>query len=136
MKNYALNKKYTPPKWAIMERFEVKLSDGAEPYMIRWRIIQTPILGVYIHKFNSHDASMLHDHPWSFFSFVLKGGYWERRSYGPNLYHVRWFNAKRANHPHYVEVLDKTPTWTLVIAGRRQREWGFIDRAGNWTKYV
>src|SRR3954449_5709224 len=68
------------PKWAFMERFEVPDYDGDGNYLTRLRIVQTPWFGVYLHRFDGPDPRpTLHDHPWPFLSFVLRGGYTERR---------------------------------------------------------
>jgi hypothetical protein len=52
-------------------------NDDGVPYMIR-RAINTRFGGVKLHHIlRSDDDRDLHDHPWSFLSIVLKGGYWE-----------------------------------------------------------
>lgn len=34
-----------------------------------------------------------------------------------------------------VDRLHRTPTWTLLLVGRRCREWGYLDPDGTWTRY-
>jgi hypothetical protein len=52
-------------------------NDDGDVYMVR-RAFNTPLGGVKLHHIlRSDDDRDLHDHPWSFLSIVLKGGYWE-----------------------------------------------------------
>lgn len=48
-------------------------------YMRRWILLQCPLFSVRLHKFMRSDHDVLHDHPWSFFTLILSGGYWEDR---------------------------------------------------------
>lgn len=103
----------------------------AKDHLHRLRIIQTPWFGVYLHKFLVPDIEVLHDHPWSFRSVALRGGYTEMvpevRGVGVRPHYVKRFNSKRAEDSHYIIELWRVPTWTLICVGRRRREWGFFD---------
>lgn len=126
------------PRWAFMERFEVPDYDDPETnYLTRWRIIQTPWFGIYLHRMDGPDSrATLHDHPWPFVSFILRGGYDETQSYTRPLGRpVRHVNVKRATDLHYISHLHRTPTWTLMLVGRRHRTWGYVDRDGGWTAF-
>lgn len=137
------------PSRALLERFEIPDLDRPERnYLTRWRLIQTPWFGIYLHRFDGPDSRpTLHDHPWPFVSLVLRGGYVEHRRYGPagevvhptlygeNVVRIRWINVKRATDVHWIDRLTRTPTWTLMLVGRRRREWGYVDRDGTWTRY-
>jgi hypothetical protein len=120
-----------------MEKFEVpNLDDPTETYLTRWRIIQTPLFAIYLHRFDGPDSrATLHDHPWNFVSIVLRGGYCERRRYDGPLVRIDRLNVKRAEDTHYIEHLHRTPSWTLMLVGRRRREWGYWDRDGTWTHF-
>ena len=63
-------------RWAFMEKFEVPDYDRPERnYLTRWRLIQTPWFGIYLHRFDGPDPrETLHDHPWPFVSVVLSFG--------------------------------------------------------------
>jgi len=134
------------PNWAFMERFEIPDYDHPERnYLTRWRIIQTPWFGWYLHRMDGPDSrSTLHDHPWNFLSIILKGGYTEvvPDTHGGFLWEVRHthrrtigiLNAKFARDLHYIEFLHRTPTWTMVFTGRRTRVWGYLDEDG-WTAF-
>lgn len=131
------------PDWAFMEKFVVPHYDDPKgpPYLIRYRIIQTPLFGVYLHRLGTADPrDTLHDHPWPFVSIILRGGYTEMVRGTFPIYaeskRVRWINVKRfKNSYHWIASLDKTPTWTLMFVGRRRRIWGYLDRDGARTNF-
>lgn len=129
-------------RWAIMERFEVpNFDDPTTNYLERLRIIETPLASIYLHRLGTPDSRpTLHDHPWSFVSFIVRGGYVEQRlnlhTRKPERKHRRWVNIMRRDDAHYIESLDRTPTWTLLLVGRRRRTWGYLrkmHRDGGWT---
>lgn len=128
------------PRWALMEGFRVPdMDDPSKDYLWRLRLIQTPLGGIYLHKLCGPDSrSVLHNHPWSFVSFVLSGGYTE---FVPGPYYAQSRYVKRVNVKpfnnsyHWIAELDKTPTWTLVFVGRRRRVWGYLDPDGTYTDY-
>lgn len=121
------------PRWAFMERFEVPDYDGDGNYLTRIRIVQTPWFGVYLHRFDGPDPRpTLHDHPWPFVSFVLRGGYIERRldtlTMTVNEEHrVRFVNRMRTHDAHAIMRLLRVPSWTLMLVGRRVRTWGYLE---------
>lgn len=134
------------PKWAFMEGFRVPdLKDPSKDYLWRLRILQTPWFGIYLHKLCGPDErASLHNHPWAFISFVLKGGYME---FVPGPFYAKSRYIKRVNvkrfgskkNPlssfHWIAELDRTPTWTLVFVGRRRRVWGYLERDGIFIEY-
>lgn len=103
-------------------------------YMRRWRIgygvLPRWLPGVRVHHIMRSDADReMHDHPFSFVSIILWGGYTEHgpnysKRYGPGS--IVW---RRATDLHRLE-LDR-PAWTLVIRGRIKRRWGFVY-TGPW----
>lgn len=136
------------PNWALMEKFTVP--DYSHPetdddYLTRWRLIQTPWFGIYLHKIETPDPRpTLHDHPWPFLALVLRGGYDEQRrdshEWTPGYpyaypHRVTFFNVMPMVSLHWIERLHRTPTWTLVLVGRRQRVWGYLDRDGTYTDF-
>lgn len=115
--------------WQFLTKFVVYRSDGSV-YFTRWRLIQTPFFSIFLHKFLTGDSDpYVHDHPWSFTSFVLRGGYIEARRNNNNHFldarQVKHINVMRRDDAHYIMDLLRVPTWTLVITGRRRRTWGF-----------
>lgn len=140
------------PNWAWMDRFEVPQYDGTGTYLTRWRVIQTPWFGLYVHRYTGPDPRpTLHDHPWRFLSLVLRGGYIERRLDPVTMtvsedHLVRRFNYVRAGDAHSIRRLLRDPSWTLLLVGRRVRTWGYWDepadadggpigKAWRWTEF-
>lgn len=108
-------------------------------YMRRWRVLHFKSFGVRVHciERDDHDRE-LHDHPFSFVSVILNGGYIEHRPFGVS----RKFTApaivrRKAEDLHRLELVNG-PTWTLVFRGPLRREWGFMTERGwrNWRDFV
>lgn len=130
--------------------------DNGDAYLIRyfvWNSNQGPVKKphVYLHHIVKSDPDREHhDHPWDFFSLILKGGYWEETplprkavpdfDFDPNSkiklvkyedggWGVRkWFGPlsflrRPATWTHRL-YLEK-PAWTLVYTRKKSREWGF-----------
>lgn len=104
-----------------------------DPYLLRWYVIpRNRLCNIYLHKFlRSGDDRALHDHPWWFVSILLKGTYREV-TVENKLCKVTTEWRKRfsiafhsAEYRHRVELQNNAPCWTLVITGRRVRDWGF-----------
>ena len=78
-----------------------------------------------------------HDHPWNFLSFILEGSYTEV-SKGIK-YPRKRFSIKynKAEHQHSLDSIDggAKRCVTIVITGRRFREWGFPTEKG-WIDNV
>lgn len=74
------------------------------------------------------DARAFHDHPWSFTSIVLAGGYVEERQTEDGLRR----EVRDVGSVAFRETLDlhrvaevEPGTWTRVTTGKRRRTWGF-----------
>lgn len=126
------------------------------PYMLRWYILpRNRWLNIYLHKFcRDDDDRALHDHPWWFLSIMLLGRYLEHTEHvsGNGQYTLTIHCQKerrapsiafrRAEHKHRIELpkQDGEPVscWTLVITGRRVRDWGFHCPQGwrHWREFV
>lgn len=126
-------------KWAFMERFEVPDYDKPERnYLTRWRLIQTPWFGLYLHRLDGPDPRVtLHDHPWAFLSIVLRGGYVERRLDPMTMlvneeHRIRYINRARPGMAHSIRYLLRQPTWTLLFVGARRRTWGYWNEGSAW----
>lgn len=124
--------------WAFMERVDAPDYDKPERnYMTRWRVIGTPLFGLYVHRLERPDPRRtLHDHPWPFVTLVLKGGYTEDFGVratrggdrtGPIVKRSsrswrRWtFHRMRKTDAHTITSVS-APTLTLLVVGRRRRE--------------
>lgn len=90
---------------------------------------------VFLHKFINSDPDDVHDHPWSYATLILKGGYYEWipqfNEQGIKTCEVRhWrgpghFRVCRANSFHRIELREGVECWTLFIPGKQQKSWGF-----------
>ncbi len=113
-------------------------------YMRRW-ILRLPWFNLRLHNIlKSDEGRDLHDHPFSFWSFILRGGYIEHR---PGCYlndydgtcDCEIFTApalvrRKATDFHRLELLGGAPAWTFVIASNYFRPWGFLVR-GAWVPF-
>lgn len=94
------------------------------------------------------EDAALHDHPWTFRSTILAGGYIEEvpwiegqvhHSLGPvntykRVHHAGDVIVHAANDLHRID--SALPdTWSLVETGRRCRTWGFHPAGQPWIAY-
>lgn len=123
--------------------------DGA--YLRRWWLIpRNPVFNVYLHHFlRDDDARALHDHPWHWVSFLLRGGYIEHTIAAGGIHQrtVRHPGSLRLSGPgraHRIELLEfdsfagarfKASCWTLFITGPRLRGWGFHCPERGWVPW-
>jgi len=120
--------KRTDNPWALFRWQDIFTNEG-NLYLRRLHLISTPLFGIKLHWFKGPDPDRhLHDHPWSFISFVLKGGYIERVFGKTN--RIRFFSIKRATDSHTIRSVE-SGTLTLVFNGPKVRKWGFWVN-GTW----
>lgn len=124
-------------RWAVWRWHDIpsQINKG-QVYLRRLRVINTPWFGVMVHWINEPDTGRWpHDHPWNFYSWVLRGAVYEElypnwRHYttgAPPLQRVRrrWsVSCMRIREAHRI-VLVPDGTMTLVITGKRQRKFCF-----------
>lgn len=90
------------------------------------------------------DDACHHDHPWSFFTLILRGGYVEEvtnrrtgkvymRRNRPGM--LLW---RPAAHRHRIHKLADGGCWTLVLRFRRKQSWGFWTKEGwiHWERFI
>lgn len=120
------------PKRSIID----PCSPGSEPMMVRYFLVRTRFIGVYLHRWlrSDHDRAA-HDHPWDFLTFLLSSGYWEHTPHGASWRRRFTLHWRPAEWRHWVEI--PRPLWTLVVRFRRRREWGFHTDHGwvQWQAY-
>jgi hypothetical protein len=133
-------------KRIVMDRVE------NEPYLERYYLFlkernRFPF-NVFLHKFLKSDPDDVHDHPWSYATLILKGGYWEWipqfNSAGEKIGEVAaWrgpghFRISPANSYHRIELDPTVTAWTLFMPGPKQRDWGFLVRNQwvQWEEYL
>lgn len=147
---------------SVLSKKVIHALDGAGsdtgPYLVRWSLT-TPFGDIKLHHIlRSDEERDLHDHPWSFVSLILWGGYWEHTAefvFGDPRYDYRdsvsglpstrrtWHGPgsilrRPAPSPHRLELPRGRSAWTLVITGPRTREWGFRTICGwlPWNEYA
>jgi hypothetical protein len=91
---------------------------------------------VTLHKIVKSDDPIMHDHPWSYMTIILKGGYWEHtpcfNSEGKQFAEfIKWRGPgsiikRKANDYHWLELDSGKPVTTLFFMGPQQRVWGFL----------
>lgn len=124
------------------------IRDDGKVYLNRWGF-RTRWFGVYLHRIESPDpGDFMHDHPWSFVSLILRGGYVERRCLARDVaspiarrgsemvrHYARHLNRVRLDECHQIIAVEEN-TWTLVLSGPVRREWGFYTTAQTgWTRH-
>jgi len=120
------------------ERHGKKRVISSDNYM--WRHYLLPFshdssINAFLHNIRGSDEPTYHDHPWSYITIILAGGYWEhtpirdyegyvigdkKKWYGPGS--IRF---AKPTHYHWLEIGDQT-AWTLFIRFKRKQEWGFL----------
>lgn len=120
------------------------VGEKADPLMIRYVIIGCQAWGLYLHKFVRSDRDRaLHDHPWPFVAWILKGGYSEEHDHtidGKAIIERRVpgdILVRPAEWRHRVILPEGGTSWSLTLVGRRQRRWGFFLPDGwcHWRQY-
>ena len=111
-----------------------------EPYLERYYLFLKDRdnfpFNVFLHKFLKGDPDDVHDHPWAYATFILKGGYYEWiprfNNEGIKTCEVRhWrgsghFRICRPNSYHRIELCPGVTAWTLFMPMKKVREWGFL----------
>lgn len=116
---------------------EIVSRDG-KVHFRRWALIESPLFNVYIHKIaRSDEEADAHNHPWKFWSLILKGGYTERLwdNWAAGMTEVRRglgsiaFRSTLAFHK--ITLHEGKPAWTLVVTGARRPDlWGYNTDRG------
>lgn len=133
------------PRWAVWQRLTIPCKDGTN-YLVRLRIVQTPWFGIYLHDIHEDDGDRApHNHPWSFFSLVLRGGYVERvyddPAGRPNHWREQMHNRLSLHKMGRVaahRITYASPGLkTLILCGPRKESWGFFvdGEYVDWTEY-
>ncbi len=124
-------------KWCVWQWKDIVLY--GELYLRRLHVFQCPWFSILVHWFYQPDPQPdLHDHPISFLSVVLRGGYVELRGVNGEIRerHVKYANWIRSCDKHRIISVEPY-TMTLCFCGPREREWGFWTDQGfvPWTRY-
>lgn len=129
-------------------------------YLIRYYIIRSKFVNVFIHQFLRSDRDDLHDHPWNFCTYLVKGSYTEQRRVfdwigdyedvptvrkNENGIKQHIFVKRKATDLHRV-VVDRELKYsekdqaaiTFFMSGPFKRDWGFVkdERWIDWRVYL
>lgn len=119
--------------------------DSNEPYLVRFYVFlkdrkKFPF-NVTLHKVLKSDEPTLHDHPWNYATFIIKGGYnefvpvysKEGKVVGAQ---AVWrgpghFRVRGSDDLHWLELKkdadgNEIPCWSLFFMGKKAKEWGFM----------
>lgn len=79
----------------------------------------------------------MHDHPWSYGTHILSGGYHERTPEGTFERKIGEYREASATDLHQIVQLAPD-TWTLFLCSSARRVWGFATQFGweSWQKYL
>lgn len=124
--------------------YKIKDRTTDDLYLLRYILFRSKNFSIYIHRFMKSDDDVPHDHPFSFTSYVVDGGYTEHRFFLNNegefdetvVNRVPGSLAKRQAEDIHVVKIDRQYTYeernkaplTVIFLGDRTRDWGF------WTK--
>ena len=127
-------------KRIIMDR------ESRDPYLVRYYLFlkdrENFPFNIFLHQFLRSDPDDLHDHPWPYATFIIRGGYWEWVPIYDELCEniagekKVWrgpghFRICKADTFHRIEIEPGVDCWTLFMPGPKKREWGFLTHV-NW----
>lgn len=129
-----------------------KVNGVDKPYLQRWTIFKCKWFSIKIHKTILSDPADLHDHPWSYVSVILWGGYFEHTqsvkylTTETGLYHWKIVTAirkryypgcilvRKAQNPHRLEIPNNKYCITMIFTSYKWRDWGFVTKNG-WKSH-
>ena len=97
------------------------------PYLYRWTFL---FFGYSIrvhHWLKSDDRRFYHDHGCDLISIILKGKYKNVTLNGVKEVKAGSIWYAKAEWKHYLDI-PKEGAWTLLLFGRKRRNWGFWDK--------
>jgi hypothetical protein len=128
------------------ERFPLirEIRDGAGALVFRrWELLRTRWGSIFLHGMYEPEGDKdehCHDHPWSFVSLVLWGGYFEVSHDTKTFTHRVWrpgsIRFQRAQGAfHRILALNGPKSFSLVLAATSRRLWGYWTQEG-WIDNV
>lgn len=116
---------------------------GETLYLTRWWLLgsSTSRWALMLHKMHRPDDDACHhDHPWSFLTLILFGGYVDEVTLTDGRIRTRLNRIgrllfRRAEHTHRIHALPAGSCFTLVLRFRKRRSWGFHTEHGGWVPW-
>lgn len=94
------------------------------PYAYRY-VFNFGFFAIRIHNWvRSDDKRYFHDHPWWFWTIVLRGSYVDVTKDKRDQLKAGSIRYRPSNHAHYVEV-PKGGALTVLLTGPQVKKWGF-----------
>jgi hypothetical protein len=123
--------------WSLLAWLDIPSKVNPDDvYLRRLRIFNTPWVSLYLHWIYEEDLDRFpHDHPWGFWSFIIRGGYTEEtydRVGGTPVLRSwrRWSMHHMPLGKAHKIVRVSEPLMTLVLTGRRAQVWSFWTPQG------
>lgn len=101
--------------WGFYKKSEFIREGEKTPYLIRYNLFECPWFSIKIHRILQTDNDCPHDHPWAFWSWIIKGGYIEHQ-------------VLRDGEGRVLVPANHYPAETCTYYGR----WSFLRRPANW----
>ena len=97
----------------------------AKPWMERYYLLfrKRPKwfpFNIFIHRLLKSDLGDLHDHYWSYITFIFKGGYLETSEKGTFWRKPGYIGFRRYNHRHRIKIPEGKCAWTLLLVGPKK----------------
>lgn len=128
-------------RWSFLNWVDIESkSNPGYVYLRRLRIFQTPWFAFYLHFIYESDADRYpHDHPWEFWSFILRGSYCEDVYSSVNgvpeslVWNTFSFHGMPQDKAHKITYASEDLV-TFVFTGRRRSSWNFwtLDGLVDW----
>lgn len=125
----------TPYDWlAVTDRSRIirlppdtTLWPGDYWYMRRWWLLRLGPLQIRVHHIMSPDIGRdMHDHPWPFRTFILRGWYFEcQENAFPVWRQPGMTAAMRRGEFHRITNVSDGGVWTLFVTWGQRHGWGF-----------
>lgn len=121
--------------------FYITGTDPTDVYLIRYYVVRSKYFNFFIHIFLRSDRDDLHDHPWNFCTYLVRGAYTEDFALNrdvtnmvPNYRDMKRnrFVTRKAEDLHRVIVKSRKfenkneAPMTLFFSGPVRRDWGFV----------
>lgn len=124
----------------IRVRHDTKLCPVDSWYMRRWWFLRLGPLQIRVHHILLADIGRdMHDHPWPFRTFILRGGYLEAREHAGGVRRRMRLPgttaAMQRGEFHRIAKVAPGGAWTLFVTMGPRQGWGFKNSAGAVTPH-
>jgi len=112
---------------------ETVLLEGDRWYMRRYWLLRLGPLQIRLHHIVAEDVGRdMHDHPWPFRTFVLRGGYLEKRERTGSALRLAGHTAAMGRGEfHRIAKVSPAGAWTLFATWGQRQGWGFKQPSGH-----